>query len=259
MNNFSSCIRISDLRKYRGRLSYLLADGTSLLIKRSDSYDSRGLHTTSGDHQKNQSCKSCEHSTSTSIMDRGTSYRTEKDTKIEDETKKQNSDCKDSILKKPTFDDESATADQNLGGVSLTNDAQKVETSLLVPLKDPVPATWTTIEDDFVVLCALYQTHIAQDLIAAANSKLDDGLIHLIFMRGNISRVRLIKLFNAMQSGEPFPDDPLIDNIKVHAFRLEPLTPNGTLTVDGEVVSYGPIQAQVLPSLARVMTLRAKD
>lgn len=243
------------MRKYRGRLSYLPADGASLLIKRSDSYESRGLNIIS-DHQKN---KSCEHSTSTSIIDPTTSHGTEKDTNIKDETKKQNSDCKDSIVQKPILSDESATADQNPSGVNLAIDAQKVETSLLVPLKDPVPATWTTIEDDFVVLCALYQTHIAQDLVAAANSKLDDGLIHLIFMRGNASRVRLIKLFNAMHSGEPFPDDPQIDSIKVHAFRLEPLTPNGTLTVDGEIVSYGPIQAQVLPSLARVMTLRAKD
>jgi len=46
--------------------------------------------------------------------------------------------------------------------------------------------------------------------------------------------------------------------IPVLAFRLEPdpSFPPGLLAVDGECVDYGPIQAQILPSVARVMSLR---
>lgn len=46
--------------------------------------------------------------------------------------------------------------------------------------------------------------------------------------------------------------------VPVLAFRLEPdpSCPPGLLTVDGECVEYGPIQAQVLPSMARVMSVR---
>jgi len=46
--------------------------------------------------------------------------------------------------------------------------------------------------------------------------------------------------------------------VPVLAFRLEPdpSLPPGLLTVDGERVDYGPIQAQVLPSMARVMSIR---
>lgn len=139
------------------------------------------------------------------------------------------------------------------------NRSHAVETPLLAPLGRPVPANWTTIEDDFILFVALYQTHIAQDMVAAPDSKLDDGVIYLSFMRGNVSRIKLIQLLNAMQEARPPADDPNIDIIKVHAFRLEPLANTGTMTVDGEVVEYGPVQAQVLPSMARVMTLQKNE
>jgi len=49
--------------------------------------------------------------------------------------------------------------------------------------------------------------------------------------------------------------------VPVLAFRLEPdvSLPPGLLTVDGEQVDYGPIQAQVLPSMARVMSIRHQN
>ena len=44
-----------------------------------------------------------------------------------------------------------------------------------------------------------------------------------------------------------------IEFIPVRAFRLEPITPCGYLVVDGEIVEYGPIQAESMPSAGRVM------
>lgn len=42
--------------------------------------------------------------------------------------------------------------------------------------------------------------------------------------------------------------------IPVRAFRIEPEGTNGHMTVDGEEVDYGPLQAEVFPSMANVMS-----
>ena len=126
------------------------------------------------------------------------------------------------------------------------------------PLSSAVPPDWVTVDDDFVLVSAVYLTHISEDMIVAPDSRLSDGLIYLFMIRAPVSRVRLVKLFGDMQNGTA-AQDPSVELIRVRAFRLEPLDrQQGALTVDGERVDYGPIQAHVLPSLARVMSL-AKD
>ena len=106
---------------------------------------------------------------------------------------------------------------------------------------------------------AVQISHIASDVIAAAGSRLDDGMIYLMMVHAPLSRARLVRLYNAMQHGTA-DSDPSADIVRVRAFRLEPLDEprqhgGGVLMVDGEMVDYGPIQARVLPSMARVMCL----
>lgn len=130
--------------------------------------------------------------------------------------------------------------------------SRPVETTHLPPLSDPVPSSWTTIEDDFITVVASYQTHLGPDLMAAPDATLNDGYIHLMIVRAGISRAKLVSLFLAMEDGSHL-ESSSVENIIVRAFRLVPLTPGGVLTVDGEIVQYGPIQAEVLPSFARMM------
>jgi len=61
----------------------------------------------------------------------------------------------------------------------------------------------------------------------------------------------------SLESGLRISDQGDTMMIPVLAFRLEPdpSFPPGLLTVDGECVDYGAIQAQVLPSMARVMSI----
>lgn len=42
--------------------------------------------------------------------------------------------------------------------------------------------------------------------------------------------------------------------LPVLAFRLEPETDGSYITVDGEVVEYGPIQAEIMPGLGRIIS-----
>ncbi|KAG7327009.1 hypothetical protein KOW79_010410 [Hemibagrus wyckioides] len=127
--------------------------------------------------------------------------------------------------------------------------------SLLVPLDQPVPTHWTVVkEEDFVLVMAVYQSHLAEDLIAAPASRLEDGIIHLIYVKAGISRQALLRLFLAMEKGTHLNTNcPFVVYVKVRALRLEPYSPKGTITVDGEVVEYGPVQAQVHGRLARII------
>ena len=68
----------------------------------------------------------------------------------------------------------------------------------------------------------------------------------------------MIQMMMSLESGLRISDAGDTEVVRVLAFRLEPDSscPPGLLTVDGERVDYGPIQAQVLPSLARVMSIK---
>lgn len=118
---------------------------------------------------------------------------------------------------------------------------------LLPPLDQPLPIRdWVTIEGDFVLVLAIYQSHLGADLLAAPHAQFDDGLIHLTFVRAGISRATLLRLFLAMERGTHLSlTSPYVSHVSARAFRLQPLSPRGTLTVDGELVPYGPLQAQV--------------
>ncbi|XP_029308474.1 sphingosine kinase 2 [Cottoperca gobio] len=126
---------------------------------------------------------------------------------------------------------------------------------LLPPLDQALPTRdWVTIEGDFVLVLALYQSHLGADLHAAPQARFDDGLIHLTFVRAGISRATLLRLFFAMERGTHHSvSSPYVSHITCKAFRLQPLSTRGTLTVDGELVPYGPLQAQVHPSMARLI------
>uniref|UniRef100_A0AAY4ALP1 sphingosine kinase n=1 Tax=Denticeps clupeoides TaxID=299321 RepID=A0AAY4ALP1_9TELE len=118
---------------------------------------------------------------------------------------------------------------------------------LLPPLDQPLPTRdWVTIEGDFVLVLAIYQSHLGADLLAAPQACFNDGLIHLTFVRAGISRATLLRLFLAMERGAHLSlSSPYVSHVTAKAFRLQPLSSKGTLTVDGELVPYGPLQAQV--------------
>ena len=128
--------------------------------------------------------------------------------------------------------------------------------SLLVPLDQPVPSDWVVVkEEDFVLMLAMYQTHLAEDLLAAPQASLEDGIIHLFYVRAGISRTALLRLFLAMEKGMHMATNcPHMVYAKVRALRLEPYSPKGVITVDGEAVEYGPVQAQIHGGLARLIT-----
>lgn len=125
----------------------------------------------------------------------------------------------------------------------------------LTPLDQPVPKSWVTVEEDFVLVLGIYQTHLGADLFTVPWASFNDGLIHLCYVKAGISRAALIRLFLAMEKGTHFDQEcPHLTLLPVRAFRIEPLTNKGIITVDGERVEYGPIQGQVHHNMANIIT-----
>ncbi|XP_037112527.1 sphingosine kinase 1-like [Syngnathus acus] len=127
--------------------------------------------------------------------------------------------------------------------------------NLLPGLDQPVPESWTVVKaDDFVLVLAIYQSHLAEDLWAVPGATADDGIIHLFYVTAGISRPALLRLFLAMEKGAHLACGcPHLVYEKVLALRLEPISKEGVITVDGETMEYGPVQAQIHPGLARLI------
>ena len=132
---------------------------------------------------------------------------------------------------------------------------QAVPTPFLPPIDQPVPDNWVVIEGKFIMACAVYQTHLGSDMLAAPSARLADGIINLMFIREGVSRNQLLNLFLMFSEGTHV-DSPDVEFVPVLAFRLEPEQNSGNIMIDGERLDPVPIQGQVLPGLARVMAIQ---
>ncbi|EFA00810.1 sphingosine kinase 2 [Tribolium castaneum] len=155
-----------------------------------------------------------------------------------------------------------STADSGGGGDPFGGDPDKPRmygpASKLPCLTQPLDKeTWKCIEGRFVMVHASYQTHLGEDCLFAPDAKLNDGTIWLLIVHGGTTRTQLLHFLLGLSTGahtSMVGEGGPIELIAVNAFRIEPdMNEQGYMTVDGEHVEYGPIQAEVFPSLARVM------
>ncbi|TRY71562.1 hypothetical protein TCAL_13065 [Tigriopus californicus] len=124
---------------------------------------------------------------------------------------------------------------------------------MLPPLSKPVPDDWTIMEEDFVMVYATNTAFIATLLQPAPQAKMDDGTIWLLIIKKGVSRLEMIRILRGVEQGT-HTDFPSVQIVPVSAFRLEPLGKSGNIVVDGELIDYEPIQAQVLPSYFNIIT-----
>jgi len=131
--------------------------------------------------------------------------------------------------------------------------AEQGLSSTIPPLSSPVPSNWVTIEDNFIQIYSAYQTHISSTNIFAPNAKFDDGVIWLLFIRANVSRKQVVQFLLALEKGK-HTTLPYVTFLPVKAYRVEPTNDVGRVTVDGELIECGPVQAEVIPRMATVLT-----
>ena len=80
----------------------------------------------------------------------------------------------------------------------------------------------------------------------------NDGVMWLLLIRKGISRKRMLQVMLAFSDGS-HSEFPEVEMVPVTAVRLEPLAEKGIMMVDGEQIEAGPIQAEILPSLANIV------
>ncbi|KAH8398766.1 hypothetical protein KR222_002973 [Zaprionus bogoriensis] len=156
--------------------------------------------------------------------------------------------------------DESEFTQQQQSGADAGQDQRQQcygPSSSLPALEEPLPASagWQVEEGEFIMMHAVYQSHLGIDCHFAPKAQLNDGKIHLILIRGGISRPHLLSFLYNMSTGNHLPEQNTgyIKVLPVRAFRLEPHDNHGIITVDGERIEFGPLQAEILPGIARVM------
>ncbi|KAG1669286.1 Sphingosine kinase 2 [Nymphon striatum] len=141
---------------------------------------------------------------------------------------------------------------------SVSVEDEKKTSVYIPPLDQPVPDNWITEEDEYVMVYFSSVTHVGSDICLAPDARFDDGIIWMVIIRGDVSRAQILEFCMCLEDGRHI-NSSSCSVIPIRAFRLEPEVcvsdgRPGYLTVDGEVIEYGPIQAGVLPSVARIMT-----
>ena len=130
-------------------------------------------------------------------------------------------------------------------------------TNLLVPLSSPVPETWVTAEDDFLNINFMTIPFLSREFMGDPNVKMGAGKIHIVIIVGTATRRDAINVVRKSGTGKHVELDQ-VKVVEAQAFRIEPITPGGIMAVDGEQVSYGPMQGQVHPRLFNVMSRKRK-
>jgi hypothetical protein len=77
----------------------------------------------------------------------------------------------------------------------IKDSAEPVPCPLLSPLDKPVPSNWETIEGDFISALAIYLPYLGPDNLASPDSRLNDGCINLLLIKGGVSKKDLISMF----------------------------------------------------------------
>jgi hypothetical protein len=113
-------------------------------------------------------------------------------------------------------------------------------------MAQPLPKEqgWHTEVDDF--LAVLLLKHVA------AASTLDDGRLWLVAVRAAVNRRDLARFVGSLWQDE-WRLAPGIDVVAVRGVRLVPLTDEAAITVDGHALASQPVQAFVMPSVARTL------
>ena len=130
-------------------------------------------------------------------------------------------------------------------------------TDLLVPLSDPVPSNWKTVEGQFVGVNIVMTPFLGHNAIGTTDQRLGSGKIHIVYSL-ELSRFGMLHMLLTVGSGSYLNRADTL-TVKTCAYRLEPLTSEGILVVDGEVVEYGPIQVQVHPHMLRIMSRKRRE
>lgn len=126
--------------------------------------------------------------------------------------------------------------------------------SQLPSLVSQLPSHWVHEEGEFVMVHVSYQSYIGEEFLFAPRSQLSDGVMWMLIIKAGISRSQLLSFMLGIANGTHADlNTEYVKMVPVSAFRIVPEGTTGYLTVDGELVEYGPIQAEIFPNIVNVL------
>ncbi len=118
---------------------------------------------------------------------------------------------------------------------------------------------WKVEEDDYICIYSVLLPYLDSATFMAPSARLNEGFFWMCVMRKDASKADLVRVMLALETGEHVKV-PHVDMVRARAFRLEPLDNEGShkghLTVDGETVKLGPIQATAERAAIRYLSKR---
>jgi len=134
-------------------------------------------------------------------------------------------------------------------------------TQFLVPLSQPVPGTWRTVDDAFYFMWNTNTAFMSRGSHVSPDSHWGDGYVQLNFFRrsgrgGSAIRRSLLQYMLGLETGAQVRG--AVEMTPARAYRVEPVLSPGQRTrtkmaVDGEFVEMAAIQVEVLPGLLTLL------
>ena len=107
-----------------------------------------------------------------------------------------------------------------------------------------------TIEADFTFIVSCNSVHVGKGMKMAPKAKLDDGLVDLIVVRGNISRRRLLSVLPKLFDGTHI-NEPEVEYYQAVSFSLFSET-SDLLNIDGEMIGTTPITVKIIQNAIEI-------
>ena len=122
-------------------------------------------------------------------------------------------------------------------------------TSIIEIIKNKKRSACLTInniknQNDFTFIIACNTKYVGKGMFMAPKAKIDDGLLDLIVVKGNLSRMTLFKTLPKLFKGSHI-NDPNVSYHQVSNFSLETEQKN-LLNIDGEMKGYTSIHVNLM-------------
>ena len=155
----------------------------------------------------------------------------------------------DAVYDSTRSTDDSESCDKSSSSASTTS----LINDHLAPFAEAVPSNWRTVENELIQVSGLGLSHVSEDITFHPSVQLDDGKMMLALIKSSTTRRDLLKYWDFLEKGVGLSGAEHASLIPCRAFRIEPHGKRSQIiTLDGEVLPFGPFQCQVHPGIARI-------
>ncbi|KAF4467437.1 sphingosine kinase [Fusarium albosuccineum] len=126
-------------------------------------------------------------------------------------------------------------------------------------VQDDLPEGWELVPYDKIgTFYAGNMAYMAPDAEFFSASLICDGCMDLVTIDGDLPPLTALRVLLDVESGKSF-DNPHLTYKKITAYRIIPRNQDdGYISIDGEKIPFGPIQAEIHQGLGRVISKAGK-